>query len=718
MPRRIRSEAATRIEKDPFLKGARDRFAYCMEKWKDIRDQHDQDMRFLAGDQWDEKEKNKRKGRLPCVVVDMLSQYLHQVVNDVRQNKRAVGIVPRRSPANDKTASLRADWIRAIEYLSQAQTAYVTAADCMMGGSYGFCKLETFFEDATSWNMSVRILPIPNPNTIVYDPDCKHYDCSDAEDCFEIDYISHAKFKRDYPNAQIASFTDDIQQVAPDWVKSDQVQIASWWKVELTPIQLHLVDLGGGKTEPVVMRSDQLPDKFDRGRILKTRDHDDRRIVQYVLNGVECLQTNDPSKGKGWPGNWIPIIPFWGKEIFVDEGSGSVRKLFSLIRLARDPQRVVNYLASQEMMEAKMTPKTAYHGPTGMFSQNSKVWEEINEDPKAFAEWSQPEGFPPGSVKPERIPFVPNFQAYEQTMQAWERRIMTAMGISPLPVPAQAANEKSGIALEKIQGERSRGSFHFIDNVDRSIVFVGEQLNDVFEKIHTFARDIPARKEDGTHYIARINDKDNKKNQDYAGEHDVTVATVPSHDSQHEAAAAFAEVLANVPGVFPLIGDLIVKMRQYDIGPIAQQIAERLTPPQFAGQGADDDMPPTAKAVVAHAQQQVQQLQQVLKQLQQEKAAKMIEVEGKKWVAALQEKTKLIVAQATLNRASAETVLQSELDNVNNVLGMIHDHLQTAHEGEQDRATAAQEHQQAIEQASHAASLTPPPVPSQNGTQP
>jgi hypothetical protein len=445
-----------------------------------------------------------------------------------------------------------------------------------------------------------------------------------------------------------------------------------------------------------VMRSDELPENMDKGRILKTRDYDDRRVVQYVLNGVEVLATNDPKKGKGWPGQWIPIIPFWGKELFVDEGSGSKRMLLSLIRKARDPQRMLNYFASQEMMEAKLTPKTAYMGPRGMFSGNTKTWEEINDDPKAFAEWDQPEGFPPGSVKPERTPFSPNFQAYEAAMAAWERRIMSSMGISPLPSAAQRNNEKSGVALEKIQGERAQATYHFIDNIERSIAFCGRQMVDVFDKINTMARDISVRKEDGKHSVVRVNDPTHAKNKQFDGEHDVTVTTGPSYDSQRQEAAAFADTLSQVQGVFPLIGDLIVRLR--NVGPIGELMAERLTPPQFAGQADDDSIPPQAKALIGQAKQQIQQLTQTVQQLTQEKAAKMIEKSVALQQTALQEKTKLIVAQASLQREGAEVILQSQLDNLNTILEQLHDHATIAHQADQDRATAA-----------HAASLTPPP---------
>jgi hypothetical protein len=691
-----------------FLKKARDRFKYCLESWRDIRDEHDIDMRFLAGDSWDPVEKARRKGKIPAVHFDELTQFINQLINDVRQNKRAVKVLPKGEGATNKSADNRADWIRAIEYQSNAQTAYITAFEGAAGGSYGHFKLETYYENDKSFNLSVRICPIPNANTIVWDPDCKKYDCSDAEDCFEIDFISHEAFKRRFPKAAISEFSEEIQQVAPDWIKPKQVQLASYWKVKVEEIQLHLVDIDG--QNPVVMRSDELPENIDKGRILKTRDCEDRRIIQYVMNGVEVLETNDPKDGKGWPGNWIPIIPVWGKELFIDEGSGSKRILMSLIRLARDPQRYLNYLASQELMEAKLTPRTPYGGPTGMFSNHADQWEAINDEPRAYVEWDTPEGYAPGSVKPERVPFIPNFQQYEMAKDAAKRSIMSAMGIAPLPTAAQRQNEKSGAALARIEGQRSQGSYHFIDNFDRSLECCGRQLDDLFDKIHDSPRDIPLRDEAGKHTIAKVNSPGYKSNKEFKGDHDVTITVGPSSTSQYEEASDFADMIAKIPGVFPLIGDLIVRLRR--LGPIGEQIAERLTPPQFAQKDGEEPLPPHAIQQMSQLQQQNQQLnaaaqelEKQIKQLQMEKTAKMWEGEQRVKIAALQEQTKLVVAQASLERQNAETILQAELEKIQTILGQVHDHMLLDHQAQVDQ-----------NQTSHEASLIPPEPT--NGDQP
>ena len=694
------------LKDSAFLQKARDRFRYCHEQWRDIREQHDLDMRFLAGDSWDEKEKQRRKSKnIPMIHLDELTQYINQLNNDIRQNKRAVKVVPKSGGATNESADNRADWIRGVEYMSQAQSAYITAFEGATGGSYGFWKLETFYESDNSFNLSVRICPVANANTIIFDPDCKKYDCSDAEDCFEIDFISHDAFKRRYPKAEISEFTDEIREVAPDWVKDKQVQIASWWKVKTEKIKLHLVKIDN--QAPVVMRSDELPENFDKSLILKTRDDEDRRIVQYVINGVEILETNDPRDGQGWPGNWIPIIPVWGKELFIDEGSGSRRMLFSLIRLARDPQRLLNYYASQELKEAKMTPNTPYMGPKGMFSNQADQWEKLNDEGTAYVEFEVPEGFQPGSIKPERLPFVPNFQQYELAKEAARRHIMAAMGIAPLPTSAQRQNEKSGIALSKIQGERNQGSFHFIDNYDHSLEFSGRQLDELFDKIHDSPRDIPLRKEDGTHSIARVNDPTNPKNKIFKGEHDVTISTGPSFESQREEAADFTDSLVAVPGVFPLIGDLIVRMRS--LGPIGDQIADRLTPPQFQQQPGSEPLPAAAQAQIGQLKQQVQQMTAVIAQMNLEKGAKMWEMDGKLQIEKIHSDTQKAVAEIT----TKAQLLNERIKALEDLQADFH---QMAHE----TALSAQEHQQTLDQGAQSAALNPPDASGQssNGSQP
>jgi len=674
------------IRNDPFLDKARKRFKYCFESWKDIYEEGDVDINFLAGDSWEGPEKRRRTDKkIPMPHMDELSQYINQLINDVRQNKRSPKVEPMGSIATDKSAEIRENWIRAVEYASSAQTAYITAFDSQVSRSFGFWRLETCYENDDSFNLTARIKRIANPKTIFFDPDCKEYTCEDAEDCFEIDFWPIDKFKREYPKAAVLEFTDDVREIAPDWIQKERVQVASWWKVELTPVTIHQVRLEDGSLR--TMRKEHLPAKMGKAEVIKTREVQERRIVQHILNGVEELETNDPKDGKGWPGQWIPIIPVWGKELYRADTSGTRRELFSYIRLARDPQRLLNYHVAQEIMEAKMSPRAPYMGPKGMFSEHADQWERLNDDPTAYVEYSIPEGFQPGQIAPQRIPFVPNFQQYEIAKESAKRAIQAAMGISPLPTPAQRANEKSGIALERIRSTEQLGSFHFIDNFERSLDFNGRQLDDVFPKLNDTKRKLPQRDAQNAHSVIDF------MPQTASGDHQTTIAVGPSYDSQRQEAQAFMDTLANVPGAAPLILDLIVKAR--DLGPLGDEMAERLTPPQFAQ--LPPDLPPAVASMIGQMRQQLQTAQAAIAQMSMEKKAKAQDNDVRLKIAALQEQTKIIIAQATLQKESAETILQNEYARIQSIFDTISDMATAAHQADLDKAVAA-----------HAASLPQP----------
>jgi hypothetical protein len=654
-------------------------------------------MRFLAGDSWESHEKKRRMdNKIPMPHFDELTQYVNQLVNDVRQNKRAVKVLPKGSVASDKSAGLREDWIRGIEYSSSAQTAYITAFDSMASRSFGFWKLITEYESDDSFNLTARIKRIANPKTILFDPDCKEYDCSDAEDCFEIDFMSQASFKRQYKDAEIVEFTDEIREVAPEWISNNRVQVASWWRVKYTPVKLCLVRSKQGQLHAI--KEEHLPEDLKGAEVIRTREVQERRVVQYLLNGVEVLETNDPEDGKGWPGRWIPIIPVWGKELYLPDTNGTKRCLHSHIRLARDPQRGLNYHVAQEFMEAKMSPRAPFIGAKGQFDTNTP-WDTVNETPVAFLEYDpRPEGANETLPPPARPAFAPNFQQYELVKESAKRSIQSAMGITPLPTQAQRANEKSGVALERIQGSEQLGSFHFIDNFERSLEYSGRQLDDLYDKIVDTPRKIATRSAQDRHRVIDVTPDMGK------GEHDVTITTGPSYQSQREEAAAFADTISQVDGVFPLIGDLIVRMR--DLGPIGDEIADRLLPPQFAQKDDQGEpVPPKYASQIAGLQRQLQGAQAALQQYAMEKAAKTVDGQVKLKIAALQEQTKLVIAQATLQANQAEVILQNEYARIQTILQTIGDITQAGQQADLEQQSAQQQAQLDQQGAAHQAGL-------------
>jgi hypothetical protein len=131
------------------------------------------------------------------------------------------------------------------------------------------------------------------------------------------------------------------------------------------------------------------------------------------------------------------------------------------------------------------------------------------------------------------------------------------------------------------------------------------------------------------------------------GEHNVSISVGPSFQSQREEAQDFADSLIHAaPALLSQIGDLLVRMR--NLGPIGDEIADRLTPPQFAKQGS----PQQAQAQAAQMGQQLQQLNEYSKQLEGEiqqlkfeKQAKQQDNEAKVILQKMQDEVKVLVAE-------------------------------------------------------------------------
>jgi hypothetical protein len=331
---------------------------------------------------------------------------------------------------------------------------------------------------------------------------------------------------------------------------------------------------------------------------------------------------------------------------------------------------------------------------------------------------------------PTRTPFQPNFQEYELAIESKKRAIQAAMGISPLPTAAQRNNEKSGIALERIQTQEDRGTFHFADNYDRYLKNVGWQVNELIDTVYDTARTVPIVQADGKRTAMRINDPQyevqNPKEAHYhvvdeqgepKAEFDVTISTGPSDQSQREAQADFIDKIITEMGTLPIppqIGTKIlakaIRMKA-DLGVVAKEIADLLDPPDA------NTLPPEAQAVVAQLQGQVQQLSQENQALHMDRAGRVLEQQTKLQIEQMRgqiakfEKnidyiTQIVKAELAAKSKAQDTQAQSDAARELALLGFEQDHHTQAHEQAHERGMASEQHGNALELADKNAQAT------------
>jgi hypothetical protein len=665
----------------------RENYRAYSEAWREAREHRKKIMRYLSGDPWDEKDKQARAdaGR-PCVSHDELNQYINQCVNAKRQNKSGIKIEPRGNGANDKTAELRQDIARTVEYRSQAQSIYLKSYQDEVEGGYGFCRVSRRYLNDDTDDQEIVIRPIPNPDSVLYDPTCKEPDWSDAQAAFILEPMSKEDFRREYPDAKVTNFGAEEATVAPEWITDKMVLVAEYWKVVKTKAK--------GKTGRTVWK---------------------KSVVQYITNGIEILQENKQI------GEEIPIPAFIGMERYVDEGSGAKRKLFALCSLALDPQMSLAYFDSLEAEEAGLTPKVPYIGYVGQFETDKDAWETASKVPHPMLQADVLVDAANGQTLPlpQRQQFTPNFQAYEVAKESAKRAIQASMGISPLPTQAQRRNEKSGVALDKIQAAQEVGSFHFADGYDRAITRIGRIIDSWIPKVYDTEREMAVHLANDSRKVIMLTPNepvqtpDGQPDQFRIGdeEHDVTVSVGPSATSQRQVVDEFGDLLVSRLDVLPIPPEAKAKLlgmviRGKQLGPMGDEMADIISPSD------EEQLPPAAQQAIGQAKSELQQLhayaQQLegkIQELEQEKAAKVVDNAAKMDIERLKGEIDIAKAEITTKAQSIE----ERMAFVEDMMKQFHldaHALEMQAQGHQQAGEMAERgHEQAQESAEQQASL-------------
>jgi Phage P22-like portal protein len=706
---------------DPSPKEIRDAYQDFRNAWQDIRNEAAEDMRAISVQgPWSDEDRDARKGSgRPCIHLDQLNQFLAQVNGNVRKSKRAIKVIPKGNGANDQDAEKRSAVIMGIEERSQAQPIYLGAFQSMIERSYGFAVIRKEYVDESSFDMELLIKPMLNPDAVLLTPYYQQSDASDITEGFILDRMTKKAFREKWRNAKVTDFGDEDlnDSTITDWIKDKYVQFAEFWKVQIGLKKLLLVETGKG---PVVFEEGEWKEAKEKGlsgTVKRERQMQIPSVFQYLTNGVEILDK------VLWDGKRIPIISCLGPERWTTEGGTAKRQLLSMVRFARDPQMLLDFFASGECEEAGQIPKSPFVGAVGQFETDKEAWNEVTKVPHAYLQYdivldSGGEPAPP----PARPVWTPNFQIWEAAKDSAGRSIQAGMGISFLPDAAQRRNQKSGVALEKIDDMESLGTYQFVDRYENGFIYnLGWQLNDLMTPVLDTQREMPIAMPDGKrstlHLVGNtshpldengayeVQDLPENHYHTGKGEFGVTISTGPSYQSEREEQDDFLDsLLQNVadlpqPGT-PAAKALALAIRNRPtLGPIGKQIADVFDPPPA------DNLPPEAQAIVQNLQSQLQQAQTENSALHMERAGKVLEQQTKLIMQQMKEDGDNQRAQLAndIKVLLAEITAKSQSEQERNQ--MYYEFWKENHSAAHEVGMQAMDHQHDAQQASQLAAL-------------
>lgn len=605
---------------DDDLKLMRERYQRGIERESKNREDARDDLKFKVGEQWPQEELNRRGDR-PALTFNKMPGFIRQVTGDVRQNKPAIRIRPNGDGADKDRAEAFAGLIRNIEQQSFAGYVYSQGIDNATSCGFGAMRIVTEYMSESSFELDIRIKGIPNALSVVWDPDAKELDKSDARWCFIYSGMPKEDYKEQYPNAKAVDFEkldNGINDEFGDWYTSDNVRIAEYWCKKPTTKNIALLSDGR-----VICLDDydgeKLTEALGGATIERKREVKTHKVVQHIVSGGEELE--EPTE---WATDDIPIIPVLGDETWVDERV--VRS--GLIRHAKDAQRAYNYARSTSIEVTALQPKAPYMLSTTMIEGVENYWAQAGNASLPYLLFKSDPNLP--NQKPDRIqPPVPAAGLIAEAQLAADD-MKAGTGIYDASLGAKS-NETSGVAIDKRKAEGDVSTFVFIDNGALAISVVGRQLVKLIPKVWDTKQRRRILFEDGTDKEITLNatQVDALGNQKVrhdpqagfydlnVGKYDVVVDAGPGFTTRRqEASEGIKEVMMTLgpQGAALLVPDL-AKLQDWPGSTEIGEKVKRLLPPQLQDpqKGPDGqplpppEPPPPPEVLKAQAEMQMQQ---------------------------------------------------------------------------------------------------------------
>jgi len=534
------------------------------------REEATEDFNFAFADknQWD-KTAIALRGDRPRYTVNKLRIPLLQLVGEVRQNDISIKVRATGGGATEEVANTFQGLIRNTENVSNAKDAYCNAFLYSSSAGFGAWRITTEFEE-DSFDQSAKIKKIDSPLSSVYfDPDATEYDKRDGHFAWIISQMTLEEFKRKYPKAKASSIDLNMNDPKPNfWSDKETVRVAEYWYKVHTPIEY--IKMSNGK----VYSSDKLADVTDELALagvteVERRDGVKTNVFQQEMSGAEFL--TDP---KPFPSKFIPIIPCYGLD-FYTEGQHSYS---GLVRVARDPQRIYNYIVTTLVETTALTPKDPIFITADQMAGFEKDYTNFNNRPLPFMRYNAD---PKTKAPPYKVG-APSVQA-ELSNQSFkmEGDIQQTLGRTGQSV-GDDPSVRSGRAVMALQNQADSASFLYMDNLSRSVQYTGEILVDMYPRFIDAGQQERIIKPDGQEEFVTINEETTdsqtgKKvilNDIMQGKYDVSVDTGPSFQTKRTEALNFLTTLAQAnPLVNELAADLIAKNADF---PQAEELAARL----------------------------------------------------------------------------------------------------------------------------------------------
>ncbi|MBT9151729.1 MAG: hypothetical protein DDT40_01925 [candidate division WS2 bacterium] len=465
------------------------------------------------------------------------------------------------------TAKIIEGMVRQIEYASKANQVYADVGEKAIAGGFGYWRIITKELD-DSFDQEIFIEKIENQFSVYLDPKGNH--------AFIREGMTKIEFESKYPDKADVDWEAGLGDQYSLWYEKDKVFVAEYfYKEQYDKTIAQCIDLATGEVKIIELKDGVTPETLAAHfQVLRLKTKKAHKVKWAKMTGHEILEEGD------WVGKEIPIIEVVGDKVNIE---GKIYKR-SLIRDAKDPQRMYNYINTHMTETMALIPRAPYLVTTEEIKGFEFMWDNANHKNYPYLIYRAQ-----GTRVPKRE-LPPQIQTGAgQLLQISANDIQDNIGMYEASF-GEKSNERTGIAIRSRSARSDFGTFHFSDNFAKAIIETTRQLIDIIPKIYDTERSIRIRGEEEIENIVEINQTitDMATGQSMivndlsVGKYDVVADIGIFSTRRQEATEMMANVMQAAPNISPLMLDLLFKASDW---PYASEIEARLKKymPQLLG---------------------------------------------------------------------------------------------------------------------------------------
>lgn len=476
---------------DEIVKEAREAIQTSYDFDRDNRREAMEDLRFVAGFQWTDKEIAERAGR-PLITINRSSQFLRQVSNPIRQNIPTIKVEPD-SDEDLEMGEIANGLLRRIQYNSSASHVYASAVEHMVACGIGWFRAANDYIDDESFDQEILVKRIFNPLSVYPDPSALEPDRSDMNWTVVSELMPVEAFKQKWPGMSVTGVdTPSSSQNSINWGQGDYMRVAEYWRRKA--VKKTLIRLTDGSVSDLSSFTKAGLERMKfLGLIAGSRDTTTYKVAMALVSGVEQLEDTYEC-----PCRWIPLIPVIGSEIPLENGVYR----HGLIRFQREPQRLHNYFMSVAAETLGQQPKAPYAVTAKMIAKYKSIWDNAGRKPTPYLPYDVDPEAP--QSRPERIAPPPFPVGLVQMAQMLSDDMKATTGIYDAAL-GNKSNETSGVAIGARVEQGNQATFHFADNLEHGLEHLGRIILDMVPKVYDTQRTLRLMSHDDTETEVTVN---------------------------------------------------------------------------------------------------------------------------------------------------------------------------------------------------------------------